>query len=77
MTHLLLEIPNQADVDFLMPLLRRLNISVSSQNLPAQSPDELTHLHAIIDAGTELTDDETFITDFEQSRQDRSLPFRD
>jgi hypothetical protein len=77
MTHLLLEIPNKADVDFLMPLLRRLNISVRPQTKSNQSTDELARLHAIIDAGTELPDDETFITDFEQSRQDRSLPFRD
>ena len=76
MTHLLLEIPNKADVDFLMPLLRRLNISVLPQDSPIQSTEELALLHAIIDAGTELSDDESFITDFEQSRQDHALPFR-
>jgi hypothetical protein len=77
MTQLLLQIPDQTDVSFLLPLLRRLNISVFPSPPSGQSADELSRLHAIIDAGTDLSDDDSFLTDFEQSRQDRSLPFRD
>ncbi|MCY7351082.1 MAG: hypothetical protein LH606_10495 [Cytophagaceae bacterium] len=38
------------------------------------SSGELARLHAIIDAGANLPGGEEFIREFEESRQDRTLP---
>jgi hypothetical protein len=75
MTRLILDIPNEPDLDVLLPLLRRFGVIVSQQK-PVAS-EELERLHAIIDAGAVLPGGEEFIREFEESRQDRPLPLRD
>lgn len=52
MTRLILDIPNEPDVDVLLPLLRRFGVVVSRQK--PVSREELKRLHAIIDAGADL-----------------------
>lgn len=75
MTRIILDIPNEPDVDVLLPLLRRFGVVVSQQK--SVSAEELDRHHAIIDAGADLPGGEEFIREFEKSRQDRPLPFRD
>jgi len=74
MTRLILDIPNEPDVDLLLPLLRHFGVVISQQK-PVSS-EELKRLHAIIDAGADLPGGEEFLREFEESRQDRPLPFR-
>jgi hypothetical protein len=61
---------------------RRLEIII----LPVDPNDEpsspepserLQEAHRIIDAGGDIENAEKFLAEFEQSRQDRPLPFRD
>ncbi|WP_373515522.1 hypothetical protein [Persicitalea sp.] len=42
-----------------------------------RSAEKLQEAHRIIDAGGGIENPEEFLAEFERSRQDRSLPFRD
>ena len=77
MTRIVLEVPQDKDLDLLLALLERLNIRViqhTSENTP---PTQAKTDQAFILKGLPAREDfEDFVRDFEESREDRSLPCR-
>jgi hypothetical protein len=75
-----LAIPNQRDWQTLMPLLERLGISYNVQAVQitedARTKSE-RDWEIIMRGGSKKDNIEQFLRDFEESRQDRPLPFRD
>lgn len=49
----------------------------ADEALSSEASERLQEAHRIIDAGGGIEDPEKFLAEFEQSRQDRPLPFRD
>ena len=76
MTKVTLDIPNEADLKILLPLLQRLGIRLSFPPATTQTAEEVAHHHRIIEQGADREDFEAFFTDFEASRKDRVLPQR-
>ncbi len=77
MTKLVLEIPNQNDLEVLLPLLRRLRIRFSNPKASSLKEDELEEAIRIIQQGCDMS---TFgdALDYQiETRRERSLPFRD
>lgn len=61
---------------------RRLEIIImpadpNDELSPSEASERLQEAHRIIDAGGGIENPENFLAEFEQSRQDRPLPFRD
>jgi hypothetical protein len=77
MTRIVLDIPNNNDVEFLLPLLRRLGIIISNQNHELSESEAIYHKNIIEKGGKNIENFEGFMQDFELSRQDRPMPFRD
>jgi hypothetical protein len=77
MTRIVLDIPNSNDVELLLPLLRRLGIIISNQNHELSESEIIYHKNIIDKGGRNIENFEGFIQDFELSRQDRPMPFRD
>jgi len=77
MTRIILDIPNNNDVELLLPLLRRLGIIVSKQNHELSESEVIHHKNIIEKGGRNIENFESFMQDFELSRQDRPMPFRD
>lgn len=76
MTQLVLNIPNEQDINWLLPLLQRLGISVDAPK-STLTPEILAYHHTIIaKGGTDKDDFEAYLREFQESRQDRLLPFR-
>lgn len=75
MTQLILNIPNEQDVDWLVPLLQRLGISVADSKTNLTSEKLAYHQAIIAKGGTDKANFDEYLTDFEKSRQDRLLPF--
>lgn len=77
MTRIVLEVPQDKDLDLLLALLERLNIRViqrASENTP---PAAVKNDHAFILKGLPARENfEEFVRDFEESRKDRPLPGR-
>jgi hypothetical protein len=49
----------------------------NDETLSTEASERLQEAHRIIDAGGGIENPEKFLAEFEQSRQDRPLPFRD
>ena len=77
MTRIVLDIPNNNDVELLLPLLRRLGIIISNQNHELSEAEATYHKNIIEKGGKNIENFEGFMQDFELSRQDRPMPFRD
>lgn len=80
MTQLLLEIPQNQDLDLLLALFKRLNIRVVQHvNTPPPSASKQEDPEAaFIMAGLPQKEDfESFIRAFEESRKDKPLPHRE
>ena len=77
MTKLVLEIPNQKDLDILLPLLRRLRIRFSNPKVTAPKKGELEEALRIIRQGCDMSTFGDALQYQIESRQERSLPFRD
>ena len=77
MTRIVLDIPNNNDVELLLPLLRRLGIIISNQNTELSESEVIYHKNIIEKGGRNIENFESFMQDFELSRQDRPMPFRD
>ncbi len=77
MTRIVLDIPNNTDVELLLPLLRRLGIIVSNQTHELNESEIAYHKKVIEKGGKNIPDFGSFMQDFELSRQDRPMPFRD
>lgn len=75
MTRIVLEIPDDKDLRILLPLLERLGINIAKQSgFPDE--DNLEYHYRIIDEGVQMEDQEKFLKDFDESREDRQLPGR-
>jgi hypothetical protein len=72
-----LNIPNPSDWINLEPLLQRLGITVITSKPIEIKPSQSDLDWAIILKGVKKENIEEFVADFEVSRQDRALPFRD
>jgi hypothetical protein len=75
-----LAIPNQRNWLTLMPLLERLGISYNVQT--EQTPEDAQaksdrNWEIIMRGGGKVENIEEYMREFEESRQDRPLPFRD
>ncbi len=77
MTKLVLEIPNQNDLDVLLPLLRRLRIRFSNLKVSTPKEDELEEALRIVRQGCEMSTFGDALQYQIETRQERSLPFRD
>ena len=77
MTRIVLDIPNNNDVEFLLPLLRRLGIIISNQNHELSESEMIYHKDIIEKGGRNIANFGNFMKNFDLSRQDRPMPFRD
>ncbi len=77
MTRIVLDIPNNTDVELLLPLLRRLGIIISNQTHELNESEIAYHKNVIEKGGKNIADFGSFMQDFELSRQDKPMPFRD
>ncbi len=78
MTQILLEIPRRQDLDMLLALFKRLNIRVVQR--PVETPEVMSDEAdiAFILAGLPpMQDFEAYVREFEESRKDKPLPFRE
>lgn len=79
MTRLILEIPNQSDLNMLLPLLRRLGIHITKTEVETPKPSESETEKAlrIIRQGCDMSTFGDALQYQMEARKDRSLPFRD
>jgi hypothetical protein len=77
MTKLVLEIPNQHDLDLLLPLLRRLSIRFSNPTVSTPKEGELEEALHIVRQGCDMSSFGDALQYQNETRQERSLPFRD
>ena len=76
MTQLILTLRHEQDADWLVPMLARLG--VQARPISLNSPQTEAEHRAIIEAGGEDKEDfDAYLAEFEKSRQDRILPFRE
>ena len=75
---ILLDVPNQRDWLSLVPLLERLGIhfSVQKADTKAQERVEREKDWEIIMRGIKIDNMDEFMRDFDESRKDRPMPFR-
>ena len=77
MTRIVLEVPQDKDLDLLLALLERLNIQVIQRSADAERPASAKNDQAFILKGLPARQDfEDFVQDFEKSREERPLPGR-
>jgi hypothetical protein len=76
MSQIILELNNNEDENLLLILLQRLGISYSLNRKETPETKNLDHYQQIIQQGANIKNFAEFMRDFEQSRQDRELPFR-
>jgi hypothetical protein len=80
MTRLLLEIPQESDLNILLPLLKRLKIKFKRTDNGNLSIDDKSHQEAldlIMKGLPEKENLEEWMREFNENRQDRLLPNRD
>jgi hypothetical protein len=82
----LLYIPNQSAWQALQPLIQYLHIGVLETKVEKNNPlpfikkrtkKEQSALDALLEKGITVSNIEALVRDFEENRQDRTLPFRD
>lgn len=76
MTQLILNIPDEQDIAWLVPLLERLGLSVKDVKNHLTPEETAYHQTMIAKGGTDKENIEDYLADFKESRQDRVLPFR-
>ena len=77
MTKLVLEVPNQRDLDLLLPLLRRLGIRITKTEVNSPKSAEIEKALAIIRKGCDMSAFGDALQYQIETRQERALPFRD
>lgn len=78
MTRIVLEIPQDKDLDLLLALLERLNIRVIQKTHEKEETRAAKEDLAFILKGLPARKDfDAFVRDFEESRKDRPLPGRE
>lgn len=75
MAQITLELEKAEDEALILSLLKRLEIPYSVVTKKMMDEPIRNHHKAIIQQGAHQTDFDGFLADFNQSRQDRSLPF--
>jgi hypothetical protein len=60
-----------------LPLLERLGIRFSTIKKAELSSENIAKHRRIIQEGVEVADFDKYLQEFNESRQDRTLPFRD
>ncbi len=82
----LLDIPNQSAWQALQPLIQYLHIGVIETKIEKnkhlsfmkkRTKNEQLALEALLEKGITVPNIESLVRDFEENRQDRTLPFRD
>lgn len=76
MSQITLELNNAEDESLLLSLLQRLGIHYSILKKETVDTRNLDYYLQIIQQGININNFDDFMQDFEQSRQDRVLPFR-
>jgi len=76
MSQITLELNNSEDESLLLSLLQRLGIHYSIFKQEVTETKNLDYYRQIVEQGVNTDNFENFMEDFEQSRQDRELPFR-
>ena len=77
MTRIVLDIPNNNDVELLLPLLKRLGVIVSNRPNELSESERAYHEKVFAKGGKKIENLEEFMEDFQKSREDRVMPFRD
>ena len=78
MTRIVLEVPQDQDLDLLLALLERLNIRVVQKTIEKEQSVATTKDQAFILKGLPSRKDfEDFVREFEQSREGHPLPGRE
>ncbi|ASF47167.1 hypothetical protein [Methylovulum psychrotolerans] len=75
MLQVTLELKNNEDEMLLLPLLQRLGIRYSTLK-KEDNNESLAYHRQIIERGVDMADFDGFLQEFNDSRQDRHLPFR-
>jgi hypothetical protein len=76
MSQITLEFNNSDDENFVLSLLQRLGISFSMTKEETPTVKDSDYYRQIIQQGVKTENFEDFMREFEESRQDRNLPFR-
>ncbi|MPR32563.1 hypothetical protein [Salmonirosea aquatica] len=76
MTKLIVTLPNEQDVNWLIPMLNRLGVEVMPLSEPELPENEAFHKKNIELGGQDRDDLDAYLAEFEQGRQDRILPLR-
>jgi hypothetical protein len=78
MTRILLEIPQNQDLDLLLALFKRLNVRVVQRTVESPAPRQDDTETALILAGLPAKKDfEAYVSEFEESRKDKPLSSRE
>jgi len=77
MLQVILELKDNKDELLILPLLQRLGISYSMQKKEDAATENLDFHRRIIEQGVDVENIEAFLQEFNESRQDRPLPFRE
>ena len=80
MTQLLLEIPQNQDLDLLLALLKKFEVRVVRRSVvpgPSMPKSNDPQIALILAGLPERADFEEFVREFEESRKDRPLPNRE
>ena len=78
MATLVLNIPNEQDINWLVPMLKRLGIGIKEEEKLLKTDKNLAYHQSIVSkGGKDKADFDEFIVSFNESKKDRTLPFRD
>ena len=72
-----LNIPNKNHWEALVPILNEFNITFQIDEGDISEEEQAKRDWAIIRQGAHIDNFEEFMKEFEESREDRKLPFRD
>jgi hypothetical protein len=77
MTRIVLDIPNESDLEALLPLLRRLRITVAKMDHIEKEKPDIEAALEIVGAGCDMSSFGDALAWQKESRKDRQLPYRD
>ena len=77
MATLVLNIPNEQDINWLVPMLKRLGIGIAEEKALKTSKNLAYHQNIVAKGGKDKENFDEYIASFNENRKDRSLPFRD
>jgi hypothetical protein len=79
MTHLLLEIPQNQDLELLLLLLKKFEVRVIQRTISPEPffKTEDSFIEFVMAGLPDKPNFEEYVRDFEESRKDKPLPFRE